>query len=139
MALPVPEPLITPDTAPFWEAAAQKRLVLQWCSGCQEFIWYPRTLCPGCMSTELEWVEASGRGTTYSFSVVRVPGTAEYAPVVPYILAYVKLEEGPVLLTNLVNCSPEEAEVGQAVRVVFEPAGDSAALVRFTPTRSSEG
>jgi uncharacterized protein len=138
-ALPVPSPLITPETKPFWEAAGQERLVLQRCPRCKEFIWYPRSLCPTCLSTELEWVTASGSGVVYTYTVVRMPEIPEYGPAAPYILAYVQLEEGPVVLSNLVDCDPGEVAIGDRLRAVFHHTEDGTALVRFAPDRASGG
>jgi uncharacterized OB-fold protein len=137
-SLPAPNPVITPETREFWEAAERERLVLQRCPRCEEFIWYPRSLCPGCMSTQLEWVGASGRGVVYSYSVVRHAEVPEYAPATPYLLAYVELEEGPVVLTNLVDCTAEEVKIGDSVRAVFHHTGEGTALMRFAldPTRN---
>jgi uncharacterized protein len=130
-SLPTPSPVITPETKPFWEAAGEERLILQWCPRCEEFIWYPRSLCPGCMSTGLEWVQASGRGVVYSYAVIRHPELRDYGPAAPYLLAYVKLEEGPVVLSNLVDCTAEEVAIGEPVHAVFHHTDDGTALVRF--------
>ncbi len=130
--LPTRAPQRTLETAPFWDACARHRLVLPRCESCGEMIWYPRLVCPSCGGTTVTWVEASGRGTVYSFSVVR-KGQGAYRDVAPYVLAYVELEEGPRVMTNIVGVDPDEVHVGQAVRVVFDDTGDGDALPRFTP------
>lgn len=132
-ALPVPAPHPTLETAPFWDATAQGRLVLPRCNDCAFVIWYPRLWCPQCASTDVTWIPASGRGTIYSFSITR-KGVGAYRDAVPYVLAYVELEEGPRVMTNIVGCDPESLVVGQAVSVVFHDTGNGSALYRFTPT-----
>lgn len=131
--LPAPAPVVSPEARPFWEAAAEGRLLLQRCSDCRAVIWYPRGLCPDCSSVRLEWFEGSGRGSVYSYTVVRRGGPGPYSEATPYVLAYVELEEGPRVLTNIVDCDPESIGVGDAVQAVFHPAGEKSALVRFRP------
>jgi uncharacterized OB-fold protein len=130
--LPTRPPLRNIETEPFWEGCAQERLVLPRCDRCNEFIWYPRRFCPFCGSREVSWHEVSGRGTIYSVTVMRA-GQGPYRDVVPYALAYVELDEGPRMLTNIVGADPGTLTCGQAVRVVFDDAGDSDKLPRFTP------
>jgi len=127
---PLPRP--TAISAPFWEAARQGRLLLQYCSRCQKYIFYPRPYCIRCLG-ELEWREASGRGRVYSFTIVRRPATPAFADKVPYVHAIVELEEGVRMTANIVGCRPEEVRVDMPVRAVFEPAGDDISLVQFAP------
>jgi uncharacterized OB-fold protein len=130
--LPAPAPVVNPEAAPYWQAAAEGRLSLQRCAGCGVVVWYPRGLCPECGEAELPWFDASGLGVIYSFTVNR-RGMGEYADAAPYVLAYVEIEEGPRMLTNIVGCDPETVAVGDPVRAVFDPVGDGVALVRFAP------
>jgi len=130
--LPTRAPERTAETAPFWDACAGGRLVLPRCDRCHELVWYPRRFCPFCASTSLSWVELSGRGTIYSATVIR-QGQGPYRGVGPYCLAYVELDEGPRMLTNIVGVDPTRVEIGQRVRVQFDPAGDDDALPRFAP------
>jgi uncharacterized OB-fold protein len=130
--LPVFPPVVVPETKPFWDATAEGKLVLPRCNACGVVIWYPRTTCPQCMSTDVSWFEASGRGTVYSFSIVRRQG-GPWRDVVPYVLAYVELDEGPRLLTNIVDVDPGEVSIGQAMQAVFHDTGEGTALVRFRP------
>jgi uncharacterized OB-fold protein len=132
--LPAPAPPVTPETKPFWDATAEGRLVLPRCAACEAFVWYPRAFCPRCGSA-VEWVDASGRGTVYSFTVVHRGGQGPYRDAMPYVLAYVELDEGPRLLTNLVDCDVESLRIGEPVRAVFDPTGEGPALVRFRPVR----
>ncbi len=130
--LPVPAPERTPETEAFWEATAAGHLVLARCDDCGTVIWYPKTYCPACGGLSVSWTDASGRGTVYSFSVVhRAPGA--FRDAVPFVVAYVELEEGPRVLTNIVGCDPDTVSIGQPVRVVFCDTGEGSALYRFEP------
>jgi hypothetical protein len=131
-ALPIPVPERTPETEPFWSATARGQLVLAHCDACGTVIWYPKTLCPACGATSISWVEASGHGSVYSFTVVhRAPGP--FKDAVPFVIAYVELDEGPRVLTNIVGGSPDLIHIGQRMRVVFSDTGDGSALYRFEP------
>lgn len=130
--LPAPAPEVNPETKEYWDATAQGKLLLKRCDDCKAVIWYPRAICPVCHSTNTSWFEGSGKGTVYTFSVVRRAG-GPYAKATPFILAYVELEEGPRMVTNVVDIEPENLQVGQAVEVVFHDTGEGSALPRFRP------
>ncbi|MBI1844130.1 MAG: Zn-ribbon domain-containing OB-fold protein [Actinobacteria bacterium] len=134
MTAPLPNmaPPINPDSKPFWDATAEDRLLLPRCDRCSTVIWYPREFCPACGSLDVSWFEASGRGSVYSFSIVR-KGENMYTAAAPYVLAYVELEEGPRIMTNIVDCEVEEVAIGQAVSVVFHDTGQGQKLPRFAP------
>jgi uncharacterized OB-fold protein len=131
--LPAPAPAVSPEAKPYWDAAAEGRLLLQRCADCEAVIWYPRGFCPACSGSRLDWFEASGRGTVYSFTVVRRGAMGLYAGTEPYVLAYVELDEGPRVMTNVVDCDPDAVSVGDAVSAVFHDTGEGSALVRFRP------
>ena len=134
--LPAPAPSVLPEVKPFWDATAEGRLVLPKCTECGTFIWFPRPFCPACASTSVEWVQASGRGTVYSYTVNRrgVADMSAYREAGVYVLAYVELEEGPRIMTNIVECDPDSVRVGQKVELVFHDTGHGTALARFKPT-----
>jgi len=132
-ALPAPAPEISPELSEFWAATTEGRLLLRRCQACGEAIWYPRPICPLCHSTDTAWEQASGRGRIYTYTVVR-RGAGPYKDA-PYVLAYVELDEGPRMMTNIVDCDFGALEIGLAVEVVFHPAGEGAALPRFRPAR----
>jgi uncharacterized OB-fold protein len=122
----IPAPETNPETKPFWEAAAQGRLLIKKCVTCGEAHFYPRAICPFCGSDKTEWVTASGRGTVYSYSVMRrVP--------VPYALAYVTLEEGVSMMTNIVDCDLDAIRIGQPVTVAFKPTEGGPPVPMFRP------
>ncbi len=130
--LPVPPPNPNLETQRFWDATAEGRLELPRCDSCGHVVWYPRERCDQCGSTSVTWFEASGRGTVYSCTVTRrIPGS--WRAAAPFVLAYVELDEGPRVVTNIVGCDPETVHIGQAVQVVFDPTPDGPALLRFTP------
>ncbi|MFC4055191.1 Zn-ribbon domain-containing OB-fold protein [Actinomadura syzygii] len=135
--LPTAKPPVTPDTEEFWKAAAEGTFLGRRCGACGEAIWYPRPICPFCHSTDTRWEEFTGRGVVYSHSVVRRAG-GDWKGVTPYVLAYVELEEGPRLMTNIVDCDVERVAIGDAVEVVFDDTGHGSALPRFRPVSTSK-
>lgn len=131
-ALPAPAPRANEETQAFWDATAESRFLLKRCDACGAVIWYPRSLCPVCHRSETSWFEASGRGTVYSYTVVR-KGRGPFAEAAPYVVAYVELEEGPRVLTNLVEVEPGDVAIGMPVEVVWHDTGEGSALYRFKP------
>jgi hypothetical protein len=129
---PVPEPDET--SAPWWRATREGRLTLQKCGSCGQIQHYPRSICTACGGSSLEFVPASGRGTVYSHSTVHRSPHPAFEP--PYVVALVRLDEGPVLLTNIVGCDPSDVRCDQQVRVEWEPLSDGRMLPMFTPTES---
>lgn len=129
-ALPVPEVPHLGEADTFWRGIAADELLLERCRSCSAVVWYPRGFCPSCGSgVTLE--PASGEGAVYSFSVVH-RGAGEYRGCEPYVVAYVELDEGPRILTNVVGCDPDSLVIGARVRVVFDHGPDGSALYRFT-------
>src|SRR5690606_36543854 len=125
-----PQPNITPETAGFWRATTRRKLLLPQCRECDELFWYPRATCPNCLSNDIEWLEASGKGTVYSFTISRRP-PAPYKELESLVVAYVELEEGVRILTNVIADPPENVQIGSEVSLVFDSASDEAALYRF--------
>ena len=119
-------PPVNPETEHFWEAAGQGKLLYKKCAACGEPHFYPRPHCPFCFSDKVEWQEASGRGTVYTYSVMR------RAPV-PYAIAYVTLAEGPTMMTNIVDCDLDKIRIGQQVRLVFKQSESGQPVPMFTP------
>lgn len=134
--IPKPLPQITPLTQRFWEAAAKKSLVVQRCQSCRSFTWCPRPHCAECGSDQLEWAEVSGRGTVYSFTTIREVvgrGSRGFEKEIPFVVAWVDLDEGPRFVTNIVGCPIDKVTIGMAVEVVFEEAGPGIFLPKFRP------
>ena len=130
--LPARTPEVTAETEPFWRETGRGRLMLQRCDTCGTIIWYPRSFCPDCGGRTTSWEEAAGTGTVYSFTVTR-RGQGPWRDVGPYVMAYVELDEGPRMLTNVVDCPVDDVHVGQRVTVVFHDTGAGTALPRFRP------
>jgi uncharacterized protein len=107
--------------------------MLQRCLRCRRLIYYPRAVCPFCLSPDYEWETLSGRGTVYSFAIVWRPNHPAFADQIPIILAVVELSEGPQMVTTLVGCSADRVEIGMDVRVVFDTIADRIALPKFAP------
>jgi hypothetical protein len=129
--LPAPAPPVNPETKPFWDATSEGRLLLKRCLDCGSVIWYPRAICPDCASLRTEWFQASGRGHVYSYTVNhRTEGA--YKDAAPLVLAYVELDEGPRVMTNIVGAEVGLA-IGLPVEVVFHDTGEGSALPRFRP------
>ena len=113
-----------PENLTFWNAAAEGKFIIRKCNSCGRAHWYPRAICPFCFSDKTDWVTATGKGKIYSFSVMR------RAPE-PYAIAYVTLEEGPTMLTNIVDCDFDTLKIGLAVKLVFKSSEGSFPVPMF--------
>ena len=109
-------PEIYPEHQEYWDAAASGTLLLKKCNDCQQYHYYPRTFCPHCMSENVEWQEAKGTGVVYTYSVMRHG--------VPYAIAFIELDEGIRMMTNIVDCDLDTIHIGQKVQVVFKQSGE---------------
>ena len=123
----IPAPTVYPDNAAFWDACTEGRLLVKHCMACGKPHWYPRTLCPLCMNEQTQWKESAGLGSIYTFSVCRRVGP------VPYVIAYVRLDDGVTLLTNVVDCDFEALRIGDRVRLVMKSSESGAMVPMFTP------
>ena len=110
-------------TRGFWEAAAREQLAIPRCAACARFQWYPHERCRACGGSELPWTAVSGRGTLFSWAVVRRALVSAFADQVPYVSALVALVEDPAVrvVTRIVDCTPESLRAEQPMRVVFRP------------------
>lgn len=120
------EPNTNPEVKPYWDACNEGRLVLRKCGGCGKVHYYPRGICPFCFSTDGSWVDASGKGKIYSFSVMERANP-------PFTLAYVTLEEGVSMMTNIIDCDFSKITIGQDVKVVFQDSDTGQKVPMFTP------
>ncbi|MDP2727573.1 MAG: Zn-ribbon domain-containing OB-fold protein [Dehalococcoidia bacterium] len=128
-----PLPPITDDTKPFWDGCKRHELLLPKCKACNRIHYYPRMYCPHCMSDDLEWIKASGKGRVYSFTVVHLPPRPAFAPDVPYTVAVIELQEGVHMMSNVVQCPPENVKIGMPVQVVFDDVTEEITLPKFKP------
>lgn len=126
-------PRATPETAPYWDGCRDGKLMIQRCSSCGHYQFYPRLLCTECMSDQGEWISASGRGKVVSFTIVRQAISAAYAADVPYVIALIQLDEGPTLMSNVIQSDPERVTMGMPVEVVFEAWSEEITVPKFRP------
>lgn len=126
-------PRPTPESAPFWQGCQDQKLLLQYCTVCGTHQFYPRVICANCMSEQLEWREASGRGTVETYTVVTRAVSEAYAADVPYVIALITLEEGPRMMSNVIGCDVESVKCGVAVEVVFERWSAEITMPKFQP------
>jgi uncharacterized OB-fold protein len=117
---------VLPESLPFWQAADEGRYLVKKCKSCGQVHHYPRDICPFCLSADTVWQDSPGTGVVYSFSTM---GQGDAA----YTLAYVTLDEGVTVMSNLVDCDPAQVRMGQKVRVVFTPTEGGHAVPMFTP------
>ena len=127
-------------TRAFWEAASEGRLIIQRCGACGHHQFYPRPLCLECESPAMDWVEAAGDGTIYSMTTVHIAVSPDFEP--PYIVALVELDEGPRLLSLLVDDGGElltgGAAIGDRVRIAWRPREGAPQLPVFRPFSSHD-
>ena len=128
-----PLPAIDGESQPFWQAAREHRLAIMRCRDCGKHFFYPRALCPFCHRAAVEWVNASGRGKIYTFTIARRPAGPAFKADVPYVVALVELEEGPRLMTNILTKEVDKVRIGQAVKAVFDDVTEEVTLVKFAP------
>ena len=129
---PLPQP--TPETQHFWDGTRAGELRLQRCRACRHTYFPPRPFCPDCGGRDVQVFKASGRGKLFSYVIHHrpVPG---FTP--PYAIAVVELEEGPRMMTNIVDCpqTPEALQLDMAVEVSFSKMSDTITLPMFRPTK----
>ena len=126
-----PLPVVDAESQPFWDAAKAHKLVIQQCTGCNQFIFYPRAVCPHCFGDALEWRDVSGEGTIHSFTVARRPAGPAFKDDVPYVIALIDLKEGARMMSNIVTGDVDSVKIGQGVKVVFEDVTGEITLPKF--------
>jgi uncharacterized OB-fold protein len=126
-------PEITAESRPFWDACRRHQLVIQRCRACGAVQHYPRGVCASCWRTDLEWQPSQGRGRVYTFTVVHRSQAPGFKDALPYVLAYVELDDGVQMLTTIVGGDPGRLVIGTPVEVVFEDVSAELALPCFRP------
>jgi len=132
----VPErlaPLPDAFSAVYWDAAREGRLLIQRCTQCRRYQFYPRQHCAACLAADPAWVPAAGRGTLHSYTTVRRTSNPEFAGLTPYIFALVDLDEGVRITTNVVDVGDRPLRCGDRVRIMFRPVADGVTLPCATP------
>lgn len=126
------DPYVTPwpEMRPFWAAAAEGRFVMPQCKDCGKFHWHPRAICPFCRSDHIAWLEASGDATIFSYSIARTSSP-------PHVVAFVQSLEGPVILTQIVDCNLAELRIDLPVRVKLATVQGGRSLPFFAPEPAS--
>jgi uncharacterized OB-fold protein len=132
-----PLPVVDQDSQVFWEGCKNEKLLIQQCEDCKKHIFYPRLLCPHCMSEELSWKEVTGRGKIYSFTIARRAGGPAFTEEVPYVVALVDLDEGVRLMTNIINTPIENVKCDMSVEVIFDKVTEEITLPKFQALYSS--
>ena len=126
---PIPEPTL--DSQPYWDALKKHRLILQQCASCGTIRHYPRPVCAHCFSMETTWIEASGQGTVYSWTVAHHPFHPGFKGKTPYVLVTVELQEGVRMVSQLPEVDPDAIEIGMPVEVYFEDVTAELTLPMF--------
>src|SRR5690554_5523132 len=113
-----PPPAIDPETLPYWDGAAQGQLVLPYCLDCADYFWYPRGFCPRCSGSRLRWDQSSGTGEIYSWTIVR-RSFGVWKSHLPFSVAWVTLDEGVSVATNIIDVDVQRLAIGLRVQAVF--------------------
>ncbi|MEA3025475.1 MAG: uncharacterized protein QOF91_760 [Alphaproteobacteria bacterium] len=130
--VPKPLPVPSPESAIFWQAARNHRMLLPHCNKCGKFWFPPSCLCPHCLSDDIGWREVSGRGRVHSFVIVHRVYHPAFISEVPYVVAVIELDEGPRLLSNVVNVKPARVHCGMRVAVTYDDVSAEISLPKFS-------
>ncbi len=126
-------PMIEPESERYWSALTEGRLLIKHCNACDRHHFYPRPFCPHCWSDDVEWVEASGGATLYTHSVVYVNDLPPFGRQVPYVAAVVDLDEGPRMMTRVVDCDHDALTIGMRLELRTEPVTEEVTMAVFVP------
>jgi hypothetical protein len=130
---PLPRPHA--QDLPYWEALKKRELRMQKCRDCGH-IWHPPAFgCPKCLSVNYDWAKLSGKGKVWTWSVFHYVYYKSFVPDIPYNVIQVKLEEGPIMISSMVECKNEELKCDMPVEIVFDDVTESVTLPRFKPIR----
>ena len=131
---PLPQP-ITAETKPFWDGLREQKLMLPKCGDCGRAFFYPRIICPHCQSRNVGWIQGSGRGKLHSFEIAYQTISRAFKVKPPYVLAMIELEEGPRMLSNLIDIEPDPKKIrcDMPVEVVYEKLNDEFTVPLFKP------
>ncbi|WP_216829864.1 Zn-ribbon domain-containing OB-fold protein [Alkalihalobacterium elongatum] len=127
----LPRPTI--ETEKYWQGCRKHELLIQKCTECDHYQFYPRIMCTRCSSNQVEWERTSGKGIVISFTIIRRPISKAYKAETPYVVALIKLEEGPVMMSNIIHCDLEAVKVGMGVEVEFEDWSEEISIPKFRP------
>lgn len=136
---PLPQP-ITPEARPYWDGLREQKLMLPRCRACGHAFFYPRVVCPSCHSRDLTWMQASGKGKLHAFEIAYQTISRTFKVPPPYVLAMVELDEGPRMMTNLINVEPHPRAIrcDMPVEIVFTKLTEEVTLPLFQPARAAD-
>ena len=136
---PLPQPM-TPEAKPYWDGLKDGKLMIPKCGDCGHTFFYPRILCPRCSSRAITWIQASGKGKLHAFGIAHQLFNRAFKVPAPFVLAMIELEEGPRMLSNLVNVEPDPKVVkcDMPVELVFNKLTDDVTLPLFQPARAAD-
>ncbi len=136
---PLPQP-ITPEAKPYWDGLKERKLLLPRCADCGHTFFYPRVLCPRCHSRAIQWIQASGRGRLYAFGIAHQSFNRAFKVPPPYVLAMIELEEGPRMVSNLINieADPSVVKCDMPLEVVFHRMTEEVTIPLFQPARAAD-
>ena len=126
-------PEVHGDTAPFWGGCRQHEFRLQRCRSCGSYQHYPRPFCGECYHTDLEWAVSSGKGTVWTYTITYQHGAPHFRWRLPFVLAYVELEEGVKVMSNIVDTPPDSVYIGMPVQVTFVDVTPEVSIYQFRP------
>ena len=130
---PLPKP--TAWSQPFWDGAKEGKLLLKRCKVCGHIDHPPYLFCTECSSEESEWIQASGKGKLYAYAVNTYGVPFPFMEDLPYVLAMIDLQEGPRMISNVVQCDHNELKNGMELEVVFEAASSEISLPKWRPVK----
>ena len=132
VAYKLPLPFPDEDTQEFWNGTKRHELLVQRCNN-GHYRYPPRPICPECFSQEFKWEKVSGKGEVYTFIIVRVSPRPDWQAYIPYVLAVIKLDEGPRVISNVIGIKPEDVKIGIKVAVTYEDVTEKVTLPKFKP------
>lgn len=127
----LPKPISNADSQPYWQGARENKLLIRKCNACGQVHFMPRHVCPTCWSDDLQWIEASGKGTVHSYTIIRRASDPRFTHLVPYVVVLVDLQEGPRMMANVLGENALKTKIGDALTLVFEDRGDGDQLPQF--------
>ena len=131
MAYEKPVPVVDADSRPYWDGAKQNKLMIQRCKKTGQTFLYSRVLVPGTDPDQIEWIEAKGTGSIYSYTIARRPAGPAFKEDCPYVIASIELDEGARILTNILTDDPGSLKIGQKVQVTFDAVTDDLTIPKF--------
>jgi uncharacterized OB-fold protein len=131
-----PLPTITADNELFWQSTKAHAMKLQRCNRCEQFWYYPGPVCRHCSARDWTWTEVSGRGSIYSYSVLERAKGNPFEADVPIAIILVRLEEGPVMMSNLIEYDPSDLAIDAPVILDYEDVDETVTLAVFRPART---